>query len=284
MQFVYSVAEHLTFLINLESGREFRAPVDSSISIKRQRILNIPGVINLRDIGGYPAGNRAITRWGTILRSGTMNGFTPDAGDLFEDFRISTVLDLRRDEELPTDPQPDLGNGHRAVTYRQVSLLTDQIQDARRQYGYQLPDVYRAILDKSQDQIGEAVGVLAEPGALPAIVRCTAGKDRTGLVIALLLRTVGVPDDTIAYDYALSQQCMDHPEFIEFQQAHVLDPDADWETYRKTFLISPAEFMRDALQYVDSEYGSACGYLLEAGVDLSAQNHLRQALVEPSKR
>ncbi len=225
-----------------------------------------------------------MTRWGTLLRSGTMNGFTPDARELLDQFEIRTVLDLRRDDELAPDPQPDLGNGHRLTRYQQVSLLTDEIQEARRQNRYLLPDIYRAILDNARKQVGEAIGTLAEPDAFPAVVRCTAGKDRTGLIVALLLRTAGVHDDTIAYDYALSQKSMERPEFIEFQRTHVLEPGADWDAYRKAFLISPADYMRDVLAYIDREYGSTCAYLLDADVDVPAQNHLRRALVEPRGR
>lgn len=267
-----------------DTGKGQNEPMQSTTGTEQIRILNVPGITNLRDVGGYPAGNGALTKWGTLLRCGTMNGLSPDARQTLHGYAIRTVLDLRRDAELHIDPQPDIGNGNESVSYRQISLLTDDIEAARREHGYLLPDIYRAILDQARDQVGQAVAALAEPGALPALVRCTAGKDRTGIIIALLLRTAGVPDETIVYDYALSQKSMETPEFIAFQKTHVLARGTDWETYRSNFLISPDKFMRDALAYIDSTYGSTCGYLLKAGVDLSAQNYLRRTLVQPRGR
>jgi protein-tyrosine phosphatase len=255
--------------------------MQTEITSSCRRLHNIPGVTNLRDIGGYPAGNSALTRWGTLYRGGTMRGIGDQERRRLAEFGIRTVVDLRRANEIETDPHPDLSSNGTAVSYRNISLLTDEIQQARREYHYLLPDIYQAILDKARSQVGESIATLAEPGALPAIVRCTAGKDRTGIVIALALRTAGVPDHAIIYDYALSQKSMETEEFLAFQRTHVLEPGADWEIYRSTFLISPADFMREALAYIDTEYGSACGYLLKAGVDVSTQNHLRRSLVEP---
>jgi protein-tyrosine phosphatase len=246
----------------------------------QQREVRIPGVVNLRDVGGYPAGNRSLTRWRTLLRGGSMHGVTEGSISALHDYGIRTIVDLRRPKEIEADPQPDLGaNGHQP-SYHQISLLTDEIQQARRENGYLLPDVYRAILDSSQKHVGEAINTLAEPDAFPAIVRCTAGKDRTGIVIALLLRVAGVPDHTIIYDYALSQKSMESREFVEHQYQFISRTGADWEHYRSNFLISPADFMRDALEHLDSTYGGACAYLQEAGVDISTQNWLRKTLVE----
>ncbi len=254
--------------------------METSTLFTEQRIINVPGVTNLRDIGGYPAGNRSLTRWKTVLRSGTMHGLNLEAAHILRAYNVRTVIDLRRPTEIQTDPQPDLGSPASGFNCRNISLLTDEIEQARRDHNLLLPDIYQWILDRARNEVGEAISSLAEPGALPAIVRCTAGKDRTGVIIALLLRIAGVPDDTIVYDYALSQKSMETDEFITFQRAHILARGSDWDYYRNNFLISPAEFMRQTLAYIDSEYGSSCGYLQQAGVDITTMNYLRQALIQ----
>lgn len=248
------------------------------------RALNVPGVTNLRDTGGYPAGNYSLTRWGTLLRSGTMNGLNPDSAQPLLRIGLRTIIDLRRPSEVRNDPQPQIVSDSGAATYHNISLLTDDIEAARKANNYLLPEIYRAMLDQAQTEIAETISILAEPGAFPALVRCTAGKDRTGIIIALLLRVAGVPDDTIVYDYALSQKSMETEEFINFQQAHILARGNDWDHYRQNFLISPAEFMRDALAHIDNGYGSACGYLQQIGIDVVTMNHLRQTLAQPRQK
>lgn len=255
--------------------------METSTLSTEQRIINIPGVTNLRDVGGYPAGNSALTKWGTLLRSGTMHGLDIDSDHPLRVYGVRTIIDLRRPSEIRADPQPHLGSSATELNYRNISLLTDEIEQARRNHNLLLPDIYQWILDRARIEVGEAVSSLAEPGAFPAIVRCTAGKDRTGVIIALMLRIAGVPDDTIVYDYALSQKSMETEEFITYQRAHILAGGSDWDYYRNNFLISPADFMRQTLAYIDSEYGSACGYLQQAGMDVSTINALRLALVEP---
>jgi protein-tyrosine phosphatase len=245
------------------------------------RMINVPGITNLRDVGGYPAGNGSLTRWGTLLRSGTMNGLDDSRAERLQTIGLRTIIDLRRPFEVQADPQPQILSDSGPASYVNISLLTDEIEEARRANNYLLPDLYRAMIDHAQPEIAETIGVLAEPNAFPALVRCTAGKDRTGIVVALLLRIAGVPDDTIVYDYALSQKSMETEEFIEFQKTHILARQVDWDVYRQNFLISPAEFMRDALGHIDREYGSACGYLQKIGIDVATMNHLRRVLAEP---
>ncbi len=255
--------------------------LQSTRSVNESRVINLPGVTNLRDTGGYPAGNGSLTRWGTLLRSGTMNGLNPDQSDPLQRIGLRTIVDLRRPSEIHNDPQPPLISETGTASYHNVSLLTDDIEAARKANNYLLPDIYRAMIDTAQSEVAETIGILAEPNAFPALVRCTAGKDRTGIIIALLLRVAGVPDDTIVYDYALSQKSMETEEFINFQQAHILARGNDWDFYQRNFLISPADFMRDALTHIDQEYGSACGYMQAIGVDVSTMNHLRQVLTQP---
>jgi protein-tyrosine phosphatase len=264
--------------------RAFDLDLQTNDTFVTSRTLNVPGVTNLRDVGGYPAANRALTRWGTLLRSGTMNGLKPEQAEPLERIGLRTIIDLRRPSEIRNDPQPQLISASGAASYHNISLLTDDIEQARKENNYLLPDIYRAMIDHAQAEVAETISILAEPEAFPALVRCTAGKDRTGIIIALLLRVAGVPDDTIVYDYALSQKSMETEEFINFQQAHILARGNDWDHYQRNFLISPADFMRDALAHIDTGYGSASGYLQEIGIDVATMNHLRTTLVQPRTR
>jgi protein-tyrosine phosphatase len=118
---------------------------------------------------------------------------------------------------------------------------------------------------------------LTEPGALPALAHCTAGKDRTGMVIALILGAVGVPDETIVEDYALSGAYLD-PLLDELRAQAARDGlDMDW--YNRLLDTDPA-IMRRTLVHLREQYGGAEAYLRAAGVSGRQLELLRGALVE----
>ena len=119
---------------------------------------------------------------------------------------------------------------------------------------------------------------LAAPGALPALVHCTAGKDRTGLVIALLLRLVGVDADTIAADYHATAACLAGDFMVEFRR-RTEARGIDWQAYAP-LLKCPPEFMLRLLTYVDETYGSVQTYLGQAGVAADELTALQAALLE----
>jgi len=118
-------------------------------------------------------------------------------------YGVRTIIDLRRSDELQVAPNVFANSSD--VVYHHVSLLADSLPE-RKVAPLSLPDVYRMILEQRQEQLRQTLATLAAPGGFPAIVHCTAGKDRTGLIVALLLGLVGVPAATIVDDYALSSQ------------------------------------------------------------------------------
>jgi protein-tyrosine phosphatase len=119
---------------------------------------------------------------------------------------------------------------------------------------------------------------LLEPGALPALIHCAAGKDRTGLVVALLLATLGVPREIIADDYALSGVCLG-PDYVVDAQRWVADLGHDWEVWGHLF-ETPPERMLLTLSYIDEQFGGAEHYLADHGLAPNDQRRLRELLVE----
>ena len=119
---------------------------------------------------------------------------------------------------------------------------------------------------------------ILEPDALPALVHCAAGKDRTGLTIALLLELVGVPREIISADYALSAECLG-PEYIAESQIWVTKQGRDWTLWAHLF-ESPPERMLKTLDYVDQQFGGLEAYLTTHGLDRAKLTRLRDLLVE----
>lgn len=180
-------------------------------------ILELQGVENFRDLGGYPAGNGTVVKWGRLFRSGHMANLSRFDCSQLEPLQISALFDLRAPAErnaFPTswhgEPSPQIFtiDLHREDT-DPVSDLFDQImsgaisrQDVEahmlEEYA-RMPFEYAPILKDLIERL-----LAATPGAL--VIHCTAGKDRTGCVVALLLALLGVSWDRIVEDYLLSNQ------------------------------------------------------------------------------
>ncbi len=116
---------------------------------------------------------------------------------------LRTIVDLRT--QLEVDIAPSALDGLHRPRPRHISLLIGDLQALP----LELDAVYRYIIEACGKTVGEAIKVLCAPGAFPALVHCSAGKDRTGIVIALILAVLGVPDEVIAADYGLSGGYLD---------------------------------------------------------------------------
>ena len=239
------------------------------------RHLGLAGTYNLRDTGGYRTLDGRMTRWRTFLRSDSLHRVPPLARTALLAYGVRTVIDLRRSDELHV--APNVFADASDVVYHHVSLLADTPPD-RKVAPRLLPDVYRLILDQRQEQLRQTLATLAAPGGFPAIVHCTAGKDRTGLIVALLLGLVGVPAATIVADYALSAQYLVGPYLEEARQraAHNGIP---WEWFQHQ-VICPPEFMQTTLQYLDEHHDGIPAYVRHIGLSQEQCERLRQALVE----
>ena len=139
---------------------------------------------------------------------------------------------------------------------------------------------YIGILDGRAGQFGAAVSSLAEPGALPAVYHCHGGKDRTGLISALLLSIAGVPREAIAEDYALSAVY----EIDAFFASGVLDGLSPDEYTVVDFQrdYCPPEAMLATLQHLDAQYGGPVEYLRATGVTNVEIETLQTALLDDS--
>jgi protein-tyrosine phosphatase len=133
------------------------------------------------------------------------------------------------------------------------------------------------MLDARQSQICEILRLLATPGRLPAVVHCTAGKDRTGLIVALVLGLVGVSDETIVEDYALSATCLGEP-FLEETRQRAVARGYTWEQYQP-LVQCPPEFMQTTLQYIQERYGGIAAYARTVGLAPEHVDSLRDMLV-----
>lgn len=237
-----------------------------------ERHIPLAGTFNLRDVGGYATAEGATVRWRTLFRADSLHRLPAEAQEALLARGVRTVIDLRHAGELAVAPH--ILAAAPGIAYRHQSLFGDGRDMALA--GGDLAALYRAVIDRRGAEIAAVFGLLAAPGALPAVVHCTAGKDRTGLIVALALGVVGVPAATIAEDYALTARYL----VAEFwAEARAEAGDQDWETYQQ-LLICPPELLLDTLTYLDERYGGVVPYLLAQGVTAEQLATLRAALLD----
>jgi protein-tyrosine phosphatase len=247
-----------------------RQPGSREPDLRKIGVRNCP---NLRDTGGYPAAGGRVTRWRTLLRSGSLHHAGPAGADQLAEYGLRTIVDLRTFEEAADAPSPPFAP---PTQVRRVSLIGEGVRDLEPR----LDAVYRYLIHQRGDAIGQAIGLLAAPGGLPALVHCSAGKDRTGIVIALALASAGVPDEVIAADYALSVSYLGARAAAILGQVraaaglHAADNPGD-------LLDSPAPLLLDVLAWARSAGGGTVdGYLLAHGLTPGDLSTLRDGLTE----
>jgi protein-tyrosine phosphatase len=233
-----------------------------------ERHVPLTGTFNMRDVGGYPAASGRTTRWRTLLRSDTLH--RADAtGAVLRGYGLRTVIDLRTDLEAEFAPSPSCGPGTRTV---RISLIGDDL----REMPQRLDTIYQYMIERRGPVLAEIIGELCAAGAVPALVHCSAGKDRTGVVIGLVLAVLGVPDEVIATDYSLSASRID-PQAIAALD-HV-PGSAAGGGLTPELLASPPALLLDVLAWArDAGGGTIDGYLISHGLTQTALDSLRITL------
>jgi protein-tyrosine phosphatase len=204
------------------------------------RHIPLPGTLNFRDAGGYPVAGGGTVAWRKLLRSDGLSRLDESGTAMLARLGLRTILDLRTSYEAEMAPSPDLAS-HGAVTVH-ISLIGEDFAGLPDELG----EIYDFIVDERGAAIALAVRSLASPGALPGLVHCTAGKDRTGIVIAFVLAAIGVPDEVIAADYALTGVYLDPSRTPVIGQ--VMDGTGMDEDTTTALLVSPPELILRALE------------------------------------
>ncbi|MDZ4764243.1 MAG: tyrosine-protein phosphatase [Chloroflexota bacterium] len=261
---------------------------DGTRRMVAERILNVEGVANFRDIGGYPTADGRHTRWGMVYRTGMLAELTEISRAYLRGLNVRWVCDLRSDEEIEAAPDRVMDNP--AIRYEHKSLFAPNDTSRRlrallfnkRLLPQMMQEMYTDVLiDANARAYGNILRDLAVPGNLPALIHCTAGKDRTGAAIMLLLLALGVAEDIVIADYSLSNRY-----FTTFRTYTVgLQRRLRWFGLSlddiTPMLVSNPDTLRATIAHLQTKYGGIEPYLRDAaGVDAATLAALRATLLE----
>jgi protein-tyrosine phosphatase len=242
------------------------------------RQLAWEGCLNARDLGGYATGDGRETRWGAVVRSDSLAALTEAGRAALAGYGVRAIVDLRLADEIAQDPNPFAQPGDHGIAYTNISIIDPAAGFPPDTYT--LADNYLWMLDRFRGFVAEVMAAIADAPEGGVLIHCAAGKDRTGLISALLLDLVDVPAETIATDYALTAELL-RPRDEEWLENGPGER-AEREAMLARFAPS-GEVMLEVLDKLAEGHGGAEGYLLEAGVTAADLDRLRDRLLGEAK-
>src|ERR1700722_16459850 len=174
------------------------------------RLLPLVGAYNFRDLGGYPTSDGGNTRWGRLYRSDTLHELTADDLEVLRSIGLASVIDLRTQAEVGRTGRGVLGA--EPIRYANLSVLPEEGGERQAAPADNINGValrYLSYLDVGREALVESIRLMADPESYPLVFHCQAGKDRTGVLAALVLGCIGVDARTIVEDYVLTATRMD---------------------------------------------------------------------------
>ncbi len=235
--------------------------------------LNFPTLLNARDLGGYPRRSGGHTRSGQLIRADELGRLTADGLDALLRYGLRSVLDLRWPHEIAALPNPIQQGQYPTIRHMHVSMLGPSEADwvSRR------PPVVKetwniAVLELAQAGLRDSLQAIAHAPSDPLLFHCHSGKDRTGVLAALLLDLAEAEPDVIALDYSVTTE--------RLRDAYL----AQWPNEREGILESvrcPVENIHNMLTHVQNKYGDTASYMRTIGLNESEITSLRMRLVSP---
>lgn len=250
-------------------------------SDSHNRHIDLEAVHNFRDVGGYEAMGGTLVRTGAVYRADGLYRLAMSESDLevVRGLAIRTVIDLRSDQELAD-------RGRFPVDKHEVDFHHVPIIDKTWEHT-DVPDfdndvdflvwAYEQMLEEGRDKFQRALTIIADSAQLPVVYHCAAGKDRTGLLTMLLLGILGVHDDDIVHDYALSRDAMRRMlAWLEVNYPEGAERMRSGPTY---YMAAHPDAMQIIINALRERHGSFDDIAMSFGVSASTIATLRSTLL-----
>jgi protein-tyrosine phosphatase len=246
------------------------------------RQIDFESIHNFRDLGGYGTSGGNTVAWRRLFRSAHLHEMTKrDMDKLRGDLSISSVIDLRSPIETRDQKLGLLTAAN--VRYHNIPLISDGGNKQANEQRYRgLTDMGGLYVNLTRQKefglrILEALEIIAEPKNLPLVFHCSAGKDRTGILAAVVLGILEVANEDIIYDFCLSERYMEFLLGRMQKDARLAEdalslPDYFWKAAPESIVLF--------LNAIIKEYGSVQGYINAQGADSSLISRIRSSLLE----
>jgi protein-tyrosine phosphatase len=246
--------------------------------LSHERLIALDGAHNVRDLGGYPTGDGGATRWRSILRGDALHALSAADIDTLVDQGLKTVIDLRSPSEISAEANPFAKQA--GVHYHNTPLFSAMApleMMAEAAPDFDMGRRYCSALDECQPAIAEVLRTIARAQDGIVLFHCSAGKDRTGLIAALLLLNAGVGETAIIEDYALTGT-ISGPLITLLRLRAIARGMAP--AIVDVVLASEPASMRRMLAYLAESYGGVGQYLSQIGLDGDDVLSLKRRIVE----
>jgi protein-tyrosine phosphatase len=272
--------------------------------MREDALVALDGPANFRDLGGHTTTDGGTIRAGRVFRSDSLSYLSgADVEALRDRLGIRTVIDLRSPPEVG-----DHGHGplsllvdqrHMPIVDQTRQVVTRRLRFRRQQQFQRIDEIYLHMLSTYGDRFGLVLKVIADADRHPLVFHCAAGKDRTGLVAALVLGLCDVPDEDIAADFAYTESRM--PEIIarNTERTGAAPPTAGAGTDATPTDVTGGEVtgaevtgqqygalpaaMMTVLEQIRERHGSLADYAVRIGLSVDDIDDLRAALVVPRR-
>jgi protein-tyrosine phosphatase len=250
--------------------------------LQRSRDLLWDGLLNVRDLGGHPTTDGDETRYDSIIRADSVRQLSDQGWAALVDYGVKTIVDLRTNDELAADPPAELPVEVLHIPFfetdtedwKEVEARLDGAARAAPDVPTATREVYLIFLEHFDHNVAAAIRAIANAPEGGVVIHCAGGKDRTGLLTALLLHVAGVGIDEIAADYSLSEERLRPRHEQWFAEA---ESDEDLERMKR-MSQTPAESIEGVFEELERRYGSVEGYLRQAGLTADELDRARGRL------
>lgn len=255
------------------------------------RVLSLEGGCNFRDIGGYPAADGRTIRWGHVFRAGVLSYFSDTDLKKLSQLDVQAICDLRMADEREREPTKWPGGRIEALFFDDEDIAPgdpglSRVEPTVTGMRAAMIAVYRAFPRWMENRLRGLFRCL-EQGRAPLVIHCAAGKDRTGIAVAILLSALGVSRDIVIEDYLLTNEAINYETFIATRKNSRLGLDnVDHQLLsfpaevRAEIFKADVEYLQAALEEIDVKYGGMDAYLeTEIGVDDTGRQRIADLLL-----
>lgn len=261
--------------------------------VRDDQIVTLEGGQNFRQIGGYPTTDGRRLRRGLLWRSAGLGRLTRADIAMISSLGIATIADLRSRSEREHSPSPaDLLSGTRVLSWDEAISGDDEgvrdlvrAQAAPEAYFGAVVKLYEGLARSHRTHLGDLYASIAD-GAVPILIHCAAGKDRTGIAVGLLLDLIGVQRPCILSDYAKTEHLLDWERLT--QDAAAAGASREWlarisKEAMAVLMRSDPRYLAAAIGAIEQEHGSIRAFAIEVlGLSEARLGALWERLLEPA--